>query len=193
MPTELRGHDEDHALGAVARGDRAAFARFYDRYAPLIYSLALRILRVQADAEDLMQEVFLQVWRRADTYRPDRGSVESWVLTIARNRALDRQRAATTMKKAHQFLQDVSPTADDAAAQGMAILDESRSAVRSALGDLADEQRRVLELAYFDGLSQSQIAAHLGVPLGTVKTRIRSAVERLRRSLRGSITPEDEP
>ncbi|MFO0892294.1 MAG: sigma-70 family RNA polymerase sigma factor [Isosphaeraceae bacterium] len=191
MPTEPREHDGSPILAQVAQGDRVAFERFYDRYSSLVYTLALRILRTRADAEDLVQEVFLQVWRRAESYRPERGSVESWLLTMARNRALDRYRAANTMKRAHQLLQNLTPASDSLPAQRIAILDESRSVVRSALGRLAHEQRRVLELAYYDGLSQSQIAAHLGVPLGTVKTRIRSAVERLRRTLRGSEDPED--
>ena len=182
--------EPDSILEAVACGDRSAFERLYDRYAPLVYSLALRINRVQADAEDLVQEVFLQVWRRAETYRPERGSVEAWLLTITRNRALDRHRAFDTRNRAHQSLRDLSGVRVSEPASSPALRDESRLAVRSALTTLSDDQRRVLELAYFDGLSQSQIALSLGLPLGTVKTRIRSGLERLRGLLNTGETPE---
>ena len=160
----------------------------------LVYSLALRILGIRADAEDVVQEVFLQVWKRAETYRPDRGSPECWILTIARNRALAKIRAANTMKKGLGI--DALPIRrrrTSSRSSGPIVRAESALAVRSALARLPDEQRRVLELAYFDGLTQSEIAARLGEPLGTVKTRIRLGMERLRRLVGGGEMPEGLP
>jgi RNA polymerase sigma-70 factor (ECF subfamily) len=176
-------HAEDpvELIAAVAQGDRIAIERLYDRFASLVFSVALRILRIQADAEDVVQDVFLQVWNRAETYRSDRGSVESWLLTITRNRALDKRRAANTMKKGLAQIRSVASDSVTETVSGQIVREEVSVGVRSALNRLPDEQRRVLELVYFDGLTQSMIAAHLGEPLGTIKTRIRLGLERLRR------------
>ena len=176
-------HAEDpvELIAAVAAGDRVAIERLYDRFAPLVFSVALRILRIQADAEDVVQEVFLQVWNRAETYRSDRGRIESWLLTITRNRALDKRRAANAMKKGLEHLRNVAADSATETVSGHVVREEESVGVRSALNRLPVEQRRVLELVYFDGLTQSMIAAHLGEPLGTVKTRIRLGLERLRR------------
>jgi RNA polymerase sigma-70 factor (ECF subfamily) len=178
-----------HLIEATARGDRAAFERLYDQFVGLVYTLGLRILGVRTDAEDLVQEVFLQAWRRAESYRPERGSPESWLMTIARNMAVDRLRAAHTVRKSLDALQsERARRFEDAPVTRVALLEEGDD-VRAALRQLSDEQRKVLELSYFDGLTQSEIARHLGEPLGTIKTRVRLGLEKLRRLLavRGSL------
>ena len=164
---------------AVARGDRAALARLYDRYSPVVYAVTRRILGNRADAEDVVQEVFLRVWRHGDTFRPDRGSFECWLLTIARNQALARIRAEHTMKKhLARIRQDPDGSVSESESEPV-VCEESSLAVHSALTRLPDEQRLVLELAYFEGLSQSEIAGRTGEPLGTVKTRVRLGMEKL--------------
>ncbi|QEH39248.1 ECF RNA polymerase sigma factor RpoE (plasmid) [Aquisphaera giovannonii] len=187
------GEEPTDLIAAVARGDRQALERLYDRYAPIVHSVGLRILGIRADADDVVQEVFLQVWRRAETYRPDRGSPECWILTIARNRALAKMRAANTMKKGLETLRLRPRPTGVESASGPVVRAESATAVRTALAGLPDEQRRALELAYFEGLTQSEIAARLGEPLGTVKTRIRLGMERLRRLVGEGEMPEGLP
>lgn len=169
--------DPIHLIEHTAQGDAEAFGRFYDRYAPLVFGFALRLLRDRADAEDLLQEVFLQVWREAGTYSKDRGSPEAWVLTMARSRGIDRLRVIRRSDR-------TSLAAGEPAARGQGAPEESavnaRLTVHGPLARLPEAQRTVLELAYFDGLTQSEIAARLGEPLGTVKTRMRTGLGRLR-------------
>ena len=178
---------------AVARGDRAALARLYDRYSPVVYAVTWRILGNRADAEDVVQEVFLRVWRHGDTFRPDRGSFECWLLTIARNQALARIRAEHTMKKHLARIRQDPDGSVSEPASGPVVCEESVLALHSALTRLPDEQRLVLELAYFDGLTQSEIAARLDEPLGTVKTRIRLGLERLKRLVGRGWMPGGSP
>lgn len=161
-------------LKAVAAGDHAVLGELYDRYAGLAYGLAMRILRDAADAQDVVQEVFVQVWRQAGRYDSARGSPEAWVCTIARTRALDRLRRRAARREGVAV--PPAPSTRPPAA------DEALS-VRSALRSLSDEQREALELAYFEGLTQSEIALRLGEPLGTVKSRIRTGMMRLREAL----------
>jgi RNA polymerase sigma-70 factor (ECF subfamily) len=161
-------------LRKLRTGDSQALADFYDLYAGLVNGLALRILRNTAEAEDVVQEVFVQVWRQVQRFDPDRGSAEAWLCTIARTRALDRLRRRTARRE------DPGETAPGATA---APKTEEALAVRKALDGLSKEQRRALELAYYEGLTQTEIADRLGEPLGTVKTRIRTAMLRLREVL----------
>ena len=175
------------------RGRPVALERLYDRFAPPVFALALRILGIRADAEDVVQEVFLQMWRRAETYRLDRGSPECWIMTIARNRALARIRAENTMKRGPEYLRERPGPAIVEPVSGPVVRAEVALTVRSALARLPEEQRRVLELAYFEGLTQTDIAARLGEPLGTVKTRIRLGMERLKRLVGEGETPERLP
>jgi RNA polymerase sigma-70 factor (ECF subfamily) len=158
----------------LAAGDPAALAEFYDRFAGLVNALALRILRDTGDAEDVVQEVFLQAWRQADRFDPARGTPEAWLCTIARTRALDRLRRRASRRE------DPSESAPPLASLPRNV---EALAVREALRELSQDQRRALELAYFEGLTQTEIAARLGEPLGTIKTRIRTAMIRLRESL----------
>jgi RNA polymerase sigma-70 factor, ECF subfamily len=172
------------AVRRMARGDADAIAELYDRHARLLYSLALRIVRVPADAEDVLQEVFAQVWRQAPRYDADRGTVIGWLVTLTRSRSLDRLRRgrarpqATDDDLAAQDLPDTAPPIDLTLVSA-----EQAAAVRAALEALPENQRVPLELAYYEGLSQSEIAAKLGAPLGTIKTRMRQALLRLREAV----------
>ncbi len=179
--------DHDHGpvdlLAAIAQGDRAAFEHFYDRFVTVVFTLALRILGSRDDAEDLVQEVFLEVWHKASNYRAERGSPTTWLLTIARSRALDRlRREASTKNRALVVGQSAESTEGNSALEET-VRNESASAIRSAIATLTDEQRIVLEMGFFDGLSQSRIASRLGLPLGTVKTRIRIGLRQIRNQL----------
>ena len=174
-------------LTRMAAGDREAFAVFYDRYAPVVFPLILRIVRERADASDVLQEVFWEAWRSADAYDPARGSPEAWMVTRARTRAIDRIRA--TRRRSETFVAPLDEAV--AAAPGEPPGDaaeraEHRGTIRSALDRLPDAQREVIELAYYAGLTQTEIAERLKQPLGTVKTRIRLGLERLREVVKTS-------
>lgn len=164
----------------IAAQNRDAFSQFYDHYSPLVYSLALRMLRAQCDAEDLLQEVFIQVWRRASSYRSERGSPEAWLINISRSRAIDKLRSRRRMEKSFVLTDDPARAESGEDVESMAAESEVRLTMNSALANLPAAQRKVLELAYFDGLSQSEIAERLSEPLGTIKTRMRSGIQRLR-------------
>ncbi|HEX8338159.1 MAG TPA: sigma-70 family RNA polymerase sigma factor [Pyrinomonadaceae bacterium] len=179
-------------LRAVAGGDEAAFARVYDRYAPILLGLMLRILRSRPEAEDVLQEVFLQVWQQARSFDPARGRAFTWLATLARSRAIDRLRAVDSRDRAAlRSAEDGQQPAAAAAALGWAdeeaIRAERAEAVRAALAELPEEQRQVLVLAYLDGMSQSEIAAAKNQPLGTVKTRTRTGLKKLSDALRARL------
>lgn len=174
--------DADRALlGAIVAGDRQALAGLYDRYAPVLMALGLRMLGVHGEAEDLVHDVFLEAWQRAGDYDPRRGSVRTWLLVRLRSRALDRLRARTRSKPSPVDLFDQPP--ERQAQEEDPELTPDRAAVRRAVQTLSNEQRVVLELAYFSGLSASEIAHHIGVPIGTVKSRITSGLAKLRAGL----------
>ncbi|WP_043711259.1 sigma-70 family RNA polymerase sigma factor [Corallococcus macrosporus] len=168
-------------LQRVALGSPQAMQDVYARCGGRGFAIALRLLPTRADAEEVLQESFLEVWRRAREFDPDRGGLEGWVTTIVRTRAIDRLRAQGTVARvaegaSHQGPPvSAMPTAPDEAASQ----EESRARVQEALAQLPPEQREVVELAYFEGLSQREISERTGHPLGTVKTRARLALEKL--------------
>jgi RNA polymerase sigma-70 factor (ECF subfamily) len=177
---------DDDLLHAIARKDEAALAACYDRYRLILFGLILRILHDREEAEDCLQEVFLQVWRRARDFDESRGRAFTWLVTIARSRALDRLRASgSRLRLANETAQVPRDELGDAAAE--AVQSEQGAIVRRALAELPEEQRLTLLLAYFEGLTQTEIAARLGDPLGTVKTRMRSGMMKLRELLHGKL------
>jgi len=179
-------HAADRAiLDRVAAGDQAALAALYDSHGRGVYSLACRIVTDRSDAEDVVQEVFTQAWQQASRYDQRRATVTGWLLMMTRTRAIDRVRARAA-RPAASGAADTSLPDLPAAGPGMeaeAISAESAARLRRALGDLPDAQRRAIELAYYEGLTQADIAETLKEPLGTVKTRMRSALQKLRAAL----------
>jgi RNA polymerase sigma-70 factor (ECF subfamily) len=166
------------ALERLVWQDDAALAELYDRHGRTAYALAYRVLLDREAAEEAVQEAFLAVWRRAATYQPERGSVRTWLLTVVRNRAIDalRAREARPRTTAVDDLPLAAP--DDPEQAALRRVDGSR--VRRAVATLPADQRTAVELAYFAGLSYPEIATRTGVPLGTVKSRLRLALGRLR-------------
>ena len=170
-------------LERLQRRDGQALAELYDRYGGMVYRLILRIVRDSGIAEDLVQETFLRVWSRAGGFDSERGAVGPWLLAVARNRAIDYVRAAARRGDAAMGLNETEHPAlfADFAAEEL-DLDRARQ-VKRALEALEAQQREIIELAYFDGMSQTEIAARLGQPLGTVKTWMRRALQQMRASL----------
>jgi RNA polymerase sigma-70 factor (ECF subfamily) len=169
-------------LSAIARGEEEALAALYDRYRLILFGLIQRILHSRAEAEDVLQEVFLQVWQKAANFDEARGRPFTWLVTLARSRAIDRLRSLGARDRlatasAREETEEVGDAVTDA------ILSERGEVVRDALGKLPEEQQQVLLLAYFDGFTQSEIAERTGTPLGTVKTRMRSGMTKLRELL----------
>ena len=173
----------------LATGEGRALERLYDRYHVLVYSVALRIVRDEMLAEDVVHEVFLRLWRRPESYDPARGRFLSWLMSVTRNRAIDEVRRVTRRLRIEERRPDAAeeaPSTDrlDAPELAAAIGDERRR-VRAALASLPEPQRQVIELAYFGGLTQAEIAERTDTPLGTVKTRTRLAMDKLRQELGG--------
>ncbi|MBA2303620.1 MAG: sigma-70 family RNA polymerase sigma factor [Acidobacteria bacterium] len=171
-------------VARLASGNMDAAAELYDRHAAQIYALARRIVRDDGDAEDVVQEVFSQAWRTADRYEGRRGSVVGWLLMMTRTRAIDKIRARQSRPDTDESVLPDSIQATEVPASDVLVAAEEASRVRDALFSLPDPQRTALELAYYEGLTQSEIAARLSEPLGTVKTRIRTALSALRTRLR---------
>ena len=172
-----------HLIQQVAKQDRDAFSQLYDRFSTLVFTLAMRMLKARSDAEDLLQEVFVQVWRQAQNYSAERGSPEAWIINIARSRAIDKIRSIRRMQKSFVLTDDPARAESSENVESSAVESETRLTMNSALANLPATQRKVLELAYFDGLTQSEIADRLAEPLGTVKTRMRSGIQKLREIL----------
>lgn len=172
-----------HLIQQVAKQDRDAFSQLYDRFSTLVFTLAMRMLKARSDAEDLLQEVFVQVWRQAQNYSAERGSPEAWIINIARSRAIDKIRSIRRMQKSFVLTDDPARAESPENVESSAAESETRLTMNSALANLPDPQRKVLELAYFDGLTQNEIADRLAEPLGTVKTRMRSGIQKLREIL----------
>ena len=177
---------DDDLIAAVASGDQEAFGMIYDRYSKAVFSLALRITRDQGLAEEITQEVFLRVWRNAATFTAERGRFASWLLGMTHHRAIDQlrrrqarpQATASTDEDQVQGMPDTRINVEEEAWIGV-----RREIIHGALTELPEPQRRVIELAYFSGLTHVEIAAMLGDPLGTVKTRLRLGLRKLRDAL----------
>jgi RNA polymerase sigma-70 factor (ECF subfamily) len=173
--------DDATLLHAVAAGDRTALGALYDRYAPLMLGLAMRVLQSRRAAEDLVQDVFVEAWKRAGDFDARRGSGRTWLLLRLRSRAIDRKRSARLARAVpleEQHREESAPPPDPAAL-------EDRARVRRALAALPAEQQQVVDLAYFRGLSSSEIAVELEIPIGTVKSRVAAARRKLRVELQG--------
>jgi len=183
-------HLSDEALVAlVARSDDAAFAELYDRYDRLAYGLACRILRDGTLAEDAVQDAFLTIWRSAARFSAERAPARVWILTLVHRRAVDLVRHQER-RRTEQLPEREEKGAD--AADEAVWLRLQRERVRDALGQLPDQQREAIELAYFGGFTQSELAERLGQPLGTIKSRMFSGLARLRELL-DDATPEGDP
>ncbi|HEY6365218.1 MAG TPA: sigma-70 family RNA polymerase sigma factor [Candidatus Binatia bacterium] len=164
----------------VANRDRNAFSQLYDRFSTLVFTLAMRMLKARSVAEDLFQEVFLQVWRQAPGYSAERGSPEAWIINIARSQAIDKIRSIRRMGRSFLPTDDAALAGSGENVESLVVKSQARMAMNSALANLPEAQRKVLELAYLDGLTQTEIAERLAEPLGMVKTRMRSGIQRLR-------------
>jgi len=166
-------------LERLQSGDSKALEELFDRYSPLLYPMVLRILRAPSDAEDTLQEVWLQVWKRVATFDPKRGTVAAWLVMLARSRALDRYRSLSSRRNAETKV-EAAPEASRDDASTPAAQRQLSERVASALAQLAPQQRQVIEIAYFEGLSQTEIAQRLNAPLGTVKSWTRQGLQKLR-------------
>ena len=171
------GQDDAVLLSLVQRGDESAMAVLFDRYSKVVYSVALRVLRDPSSAEDVLQEIFMQIWRSPDGFVATRGSLGGWLAVVSRNRAID----ALRRKRPTESVDDMALAsnynlADEA--ERNSLMDRARGVIQL----LPIEQRKTLEMAFFDGLTHSEIAEMTGDPLGTVKTRIRSALLTLRKA-----------
>ena len=174
---------EDAALiRRMVDADETALGALYDRWVRSLYSLALHLLRDPDEAEDVVEETFWQAWRKAGSYEPSKGAVSTWLLTIGRRKALDRLRARKRNREdtidGESSFDDLPSRSPDPASETEGS--ELREHIRAALNELPQEQREVLELGYFSGLSQAEIAEATGQPLGTIKTRMRLAMQKLR-------------
>jgi RNA polymerase sigma-70 factor (ECF subfamily) len=182
LDTRLAAPTDAELLDGIARQDESSLAALYDRYHLLAFSLALRVVNDRGRAEDVVQDAFLSVWRKAASYAEGRGSVKTWLTSIVRNRAIDVVRARRESDADDDAillaLSDPSPSVVE---QVTASLD--RDVIRSAIAELPVEQRQAIVMAYFEGLSHSEIADAAGLPLGTVKSRIRLGMHRLRAAI----------
>ena len=184
MQPELAQDNDVALLKAIAAHDELALAQLYDRYRVIVFGLLMRILNNREEAEDVLQEVFLQVWRKAGDFDENRGRPFTWLVTLGRSRAIDRLRTLAARERVVEAgAREVTDQISDAASD--AFRSEQRGLVNDALAQLPDEQKRPLMLAYFDGLTQSEIATNLGAPLGTIKTRMRTGMMKLREQLAG--------
>ncbi len=184
----LNPAEDPDLVGRIARRDESALGELYDRYSGLLLALSRRILIDSSDAEEILQEVFLQVWNQAERYDRRRSSVSTWLVLITRSRSIDRlrsrqvkDRTLTSMQQENRR-QHTSPEG-----MGAVLLDQRRQRLRQEMRELPAEQRQVLEFAFFKGMTQSEIAGNTGIPLGTVKTRTLLAMKKLRKALSAEI------
>jgi RNA polymerase sigma-70 factor, ECF subfamily len=171
--------DED-LISLVEGGDSAAFGALYDRHSCAAYSLAYRMMGERQAAEDLVQEVFLKVWRASGSYRVGRGSVRTWILSIVHNRGIDQLRSSASRRRTQEKVEASTPTSQPSEAFSEAWRNSQREQVREALRTLPPEQLKILKLAYFSGYTQVEMADLLDLPLGTVKGRMRLGLKKIK-------------
>lgn len=179
-------HEPDLAalIRRVAAGEETALAELYDRTSSLVHAVARRVLMDQSAAEEITIDVYTQVWRQAANYDESRGSVVSWLSTLARSRAIDRLRSTATHRQRSEALNEVIELVDpNHSPEELSSLSERRRIVQRAMSEITEEQREAIEVAFFQGLTHSEVANKLGQPLGTIKTRIRTGMLRLRELL----------
>lgn len=186
-PPNDRDSVDAELMRRIATGDRVAFGQLYDRFSRPLFATAVKIVQDQADAQDIVHDAFVVVWEKADTFEAHRGTAFSWLVTLVRNRAIDRVRSR---RRRQELLAASVPSdlgyhegAQGQSADDQATVGDDARAIRAAVSLLAPEQQRALELAFFGGLTQEEIARSLGEPLGTVKARIRRGLLKLRDSL----------
>ena len=172
------GKNDGALIAGIRAGDEAAMAQLYDRYSSMVYAVALRVLGDTGAAEDVLQDVFMQLWRRPEAFDSSRGQMGAWLSVIARHRSIDALRKRVPETDVTEIVVSVDPDLDDMAERSQAL-----EKVRSALATMPSQQRSALELAYFQGLTHSEIAKRLGEPLGTIKTRIRAGLLALRKAV----------
>lgn len=181
--TVLAGPDDRALIARLQRRDPQALAELYDRHGRTAYSLVLRVVRDKAIAEDLVQETFLRVWNRVHSIDPEKGALGPWLLAIARNRAIDYLRSAAGRERNAVELAETDHALLYREMEANILISDQARRVKAALEKLAPNYRTVMELAYFEGLSQSEMSAKMGQPLGTIKTWVRTALKSLRDEL----------
>jgi RNA polymerase sigma-70 factor, ECF subfamily len=167
-------------ISLIGRGDAEAFATLYDRHSRPAYSLAYRMMGERQAAEDLLQDAFLKAWQAAASYRAERGSVRTWLLSIVHNRGIDQLRSLASRCRTQEKIEAEAPTSQPSEAFAQSWRNSQREQVREALSTLPEEQLKILELAYFSGYTHVEIAELLDVPLGTVKSRMRLGLKKMR-------------
>jgi RNA polymerase sigma-70 factor, ECF subfamily len=183
----MRGRRRQHLLLAdenlisfVGQGDAEAFTTLYDRHSHAAFSLAYRMMGERQAAEDLVQDAFLKVWRGASSYRADRGSVRTWILSIVHNRGIDQIRSQASRRRTQEKIEASAPRSQPSEAFAETLRNSQRDQVREALNTLPPEQLKILELAYFSGYTHVQISELVDVPLGTIKGRMRLGLKKMR-------------
>ncbi len=181
--TKLKSKDETELISRMVRGDQAALSQLYDRYARVMYSLAFKMLGSAEESEEVVLDVFAKAWRTAARYDASRSRVDSWLFLMTRSRSLDRLRQRQRQTKVVEAATNTAQVSSSDVPDDALIIAERRTVVVEALAGLPEEQRTVIELAYYQGYSQSEIAKQTGLALGTVKTRIRLGLRKLKQSL----------
>ncbi len=175
--------DDGQVLQSIAKSDPDALVMLYDRYGRLAFGLAYRILGDAATAEEVVQDAFMSVWRKADSFDVERGNIRGWLLSIVHNRAIDQLRGRYGRRRGDVDFDKLEPILTGPDLWSEVVRGLQAAEVRSAVATLPDEQRRAIELAYFEGLTQQEIADRSGIPLGTVKSRLRLGLRKLHDAL----------
>jgi len=179
MHQKSNRNPDQELIELVTRGDKSAFKEIYSRFSQVTYNLALRMLRDKEDTEEVVQEIFLQIWNKAHSYNPERGAVSTWILNIARSRAIDKLRSVGYRNKNIEIDEEKVNSNEDLA-RNIEDKDESKNVIKQALKSLPEKQRTAIELVYFEGLTHVEAAEKLNEPVGTIKTRIRLGVMKLK-------------